>query len=140
MHVHSSLTDGYSFLCTNIDVLTFVSTPNLEHIHMSGKWSSTVNIQKQVKTNSSKWCFCVFQEGDGKWLSLDSELIMRNGEVIGTQTPTGHSVLVDARFELPYGKWNFIIFELFILNILDFLLLVFNNVWEVHAERKWQCQ
>ncbi len=53
---------------------------------------------------------------------------MRNGEVIGTQTPTGHSVLVDARFELPYGKWNFIIFELFILNILDFLLLVFNNV------------
>ena len=47
---------------------------------------------------------CMFQEGEGKWLSLDSELIMRNGEVIGTQTPTGHSVLIDARFELPYGK------------------------------------
>ncbi len=29
---------------------------------------------------------------------------MRNGEVIGTQTPTGHSVLIDARFELPSGK------------------------------------
>ena len=29
---------------------------------------------------------------------------MRNGEVIGTQTPTGHSCLVDARFELPYGR------------------------------------
>ena len=47
-----------------------------------------------------------FQEGDGKWLSLDSELIMRNGEVIGTQTPTGHSVLIDARFELPYGEYT----------------------------------
>lgn len=43
------------------------------------------------------------QEGAGKWLSLDSDLIMKNGEVIGTQTPTGHSVLIDVRFELPCG-------------------------------------
>ena len=42
-------------------------------------------------------------------MSLDSELIMRNGEVVGTQTPTGHSVLIDARFELPYGKYNTIL-------------------------------
>ncbi|CAH1797365.1 unnamed protein product, partial [Owenia fusiformis] len=27
---------------------------------------------------------------------------MKNGEVVGTQCPTGHSVLIDARFELPY--------------------------------------
>ena len=37
-------------------------------------------------------------------MSLDSELIMKNGEVIGTQAPTGHTVLLDARFELPYGE------------------------------------
>lgn len=29
---------------------------------------------------------------------------MKNGEVIGTQSPTGHDILIDARFELPYGK------------------------------------
>ena len=29
---------------------------------------------------------------------------MKNGEIIGTQAPTGHVILVDARFELPYGK------------------------------------
>jgi hypothetical protein len=52
-----------------------------------------------------------FQEGEGKWLSLDSELIMRNGEVIGTQAPTGHSVLVDARFELPYGELSILLFS-----------------------------
>ncbi|KAL3866052.1 hypothetical protein ACJMK2_043393, partial [Sinanodonta woodiana] len=42
------------------------------------------------------------QEGVGKWLFMDSELIMQNGEVMGTRGPTGHSVLIDARFELPY--------------------------------------
>ncbi|XP_056021804.1 protein unc-13 homolog A-like isoform X10 [Ostrea edulis] len=41
-------------------------------------------------------------EGDGRWLSLDSELIMRNGKVTGTRFPTGHTILLDARFELPY--------------------------------------
>ncbi|XP_063432619.1 protein unc-13 homolog A-like isoform X5 [Mytilus trossulus] len=40
-------------------------------------------------------------EGDGQWLSLDSEIIMHNGEVRGTRYPTGHSILIDARFELP---------------------------------------
>ena len=45
------------------------------------------------------------QEGDGRWLSLDSELIMQNGEVKGTRYPTGHSVLIDARFEIPYGRY-----------------------------------
>ncbi|XP_052282013.1 protein unc-13 homolog A-like isoform X4 [Dreissena polymorpha] len=42
------------------------------------------------------------QEGDGKWMTLDSELIMQNGEIKGTRFPTGHSVLIDARFEIPY--------------------------------------
>jgi len=43
------------------------------------------------------------QEGDGEWVSLDSEIIMKNGEPIGTQTPTGHYVLLDTRFEPPPG-------------------------------------
>ena len=36
-------------------------------------------------------------------MSLDSEIIMKNGEPIGTQTPTGHYVLLDTRFEPPPG-------------------------------------
>ncbi|KAK3097666.1 hypothetical protein FSP39_011924, partial [Pinctada imbricata] len=41
-------------------------------------------------------------EGDGKWLSMDSELVMHNGRVAGSKYRTGHQILVDARFELPY--------------------------------------
>ncbi|ESP01324.1 hypothetical protein LOTGIDRAFT_111796, partial [Lottia gigantea] len=44
------------------------------------------------------------QEGEGKWLSLDSELIIQNGEIMGTRLASGHHILIDARFELPYGK------------------------------------
>lgn len=44
------------------------------------------------------------QDGCGHWVSLDSELEMRAGEVCGTKTPTGHSLLLDCRFELPFGK------------------------------------
>lgn len=29
---------------------------------------------------------------------------MRDGEVVGTKMATGHSLLVDCRFELPFGK------------------------------------
>uniref|UniRef100_H3DD31 Unc-13 homolog Ba (C. elegans) n=1 Tax=Tetraodon nigroviridis TaxID=99883 RepID=H3DD31_TETNG len=42
------------------------------------------------------------QEGPGHWLSLDSEVLMREGEVCGTTNPTPHQVLLDARFELPF--------------------------------------
>uniref|UniRef100_A0A915DFH5 C2 domain-containing protein n=1 Tax=Ditylenchus dipsaci TaxID=166011 RepID=A0A915DFH5_9BILA len=41
--------------------------------------------------------------GPGKWLQVDQELETRNGETIGTTGPTGHSLLVDMRFELPFG-------------------------------------
>ncbi|XP_021362642.1 protein unc-13 homolog A-like isoform X5 [Mizuhopecten yessoensis] len=41
-------------------------------------------------------------EGDGAWLSMYSELILQNGEVAGTRVKTGHEILIDARFELPY--------------------------------------
>jgi hypothetical protein len=44
------------------------------------------------------------QDGTGQWLPLEAELVMRDGEVVGTKTATGHAILIDARFELPYGK------------------------------------
>jgi hypothetical protein len=40
----------------------------------------------------------------GKWLPLEADLVMRDGEVVGTKTPTMHAIFIDARFELPYGK------------------------------------
>jgi hypothetical protein len=57
--------------------------------------------------HTDRWIFhgiCFFQEGTGQWLSLEAELVMRDGEVVGTKNPTGHSLLVDCRFELPFGK------------------------------------
>ncbi|KAL8606645.1 hypothetical protein ACOMHN_025744 [Nucella lapillus] len=42
------------------------------------------------------------KEGKGRWLSLDQELAIHNGEIVGTRFHTEHSVLLDARFELPY--------------------------------------
>ncbi|XP_025078268.1 protein unc-13 homolog B-like isoform X7 [Pomacea canaliculata] len=42
------------------------------------------------------------QEGKGRWLSLDQELVIQNGEIVGTRFPSEHHVLLDARFELPY--------------------------------------
>ncbi|KAK0427328.1 hypothetical protein QR680_010173 [Steinernema hermaphroditum] len=41
--------------------------------------------------------------GAGRWLQIDSELETRNGKTVGTARPTGHALLVDARFELPFG-------------------------------------
>lgn len=38
-----------------------------------------------------------------RWWPLDQDAILMNGEVVGTKTPTGHSILLDCRFELPYG-------------------------------------
>ncbi|VDL67395.1 unnamed protein product [Nippostrongylus brasiliensis] len=43
--------------------------------------------------------------GDGRWLQMDQELETRNGQTVGTTKPTGHNVLVDARFELPFGQF-----------------------------------
>ncbi|XP_054287555.1 phorbol ester/diacylglycerol-binding protein unc-13-like [Macrosteles quadrilineatus] len=46
------------------------------------------------------------EEGPGEWVSLDAELVMMEGEVVGTKNPTGHSLLVDCRFELPFGRYD----------------------------------
>ncbi|XP_043673213.1 uncharacterized protein LOC122631512 isoform X1 [Vespula pensylvanica] len=41
-------------------------------------------------------------EGSGQWVGLDSELEMRGAEIVGTKKPTGHSLLIDCRLELPF--------------------------------------
>ncbi|XP_014251915.2 uncharacterized protein LOC106668030 isoform X2 [Cimex lectularius] len=46
------------------------------------------------------------EEGPGEWVSLDAELVMMDGEVVGTKEATGHSLLVDCRFELPFDAEN----------------------------------
>ncbi|EEB16051.1 unc-13, putative, partial [Pediculus humanus corporis] len=46
------------------------------------------------------------EEGTGQWISLNAELVMRDGEVVGTKTPTGDSLLLDCRFELPFGRYD----------------------------------
>ncbi|KAK9871095.1 hypothetical protein WA026_011378 [Henosepilachna vigintioctopunctata] len=46
------------------------------------------------------------EESSGQWLPLEADLVMRDGEVVGTENPTGHSLLVDCRFELPFGMYS----------------------------------
>uniref|UniRef100_A0A669CIH7 Unc-13 homolog Ba (C. elegans) n=1 Tax=Oreochromis niloticus TaxID=8128 RepID=A0A669CIH7_ORENI len=45
------------------------------------------------------------EEGPGEWTSLDSEVLMREDEICGTTNPTPHQVLMDTRFELPFGLY-----------------------------------
>lgn len=45
-----------------------------------------------------------FQETTGQWVSLGLELEQRGNDIVGTKKPTGHSLLIDCRLELPFGK------------------------------------
>lgn len=49
-----------------------------------------------------------FQPEEGQWLSLDQELVIEEGEVVGTKVPTGHSLLLEAHFEVGCGKGDFL--------------------------------
>lgn len=46
----------------------------------------------------------LFQEGPGEWSTLEAEVLMKNHEVCGTKNPTPHKILLDTRFELPFGE------------------------------------
>ena len=48
--------------------------------------------------------FYNLQDGSGKWVSLDADLELKGNDIVGTKNPTGHSLLIDCRFELPFGK------------------------------------
>lgn len=47
-----------------------------------------------------------FQEGSGDWIFLDAEVLMKADEIYGTKNPTPHRVLLDTRFELPFGEMS----------------------------------
>ncbi|XP_019749312.1 protein unc-13 homolog B isoform X3 [Hippocampus comes] len=42
------------------------------------------------------------EEGQGEWLLLDAEVLMKADEIYGTKNPTPHRLLLDTRFELPF--------------------------------------
>uniref|UniRef100_A0A667YGV3 Unc-13 homolog B n=1 Tax=Myripristis murdjan TaxID=586833 RepID=A0A667YGV3_9TELE len=44
------------------------------------------------------------EEGLGEWTFLDAEVLMKADEIYGTKNPTPHRVLLDTRFELPFGE------------------------------------
>lgn len=46
----------------------------------------------------------LFQEGSGDWTFLDAEVLMKADEIYGTKNPTPHRLLLDTRFELPFGE------------------------------------
>lgn len=43
-------------------------------------------------------------EMTSQWYTLDRELVTQNGVVVGSKDPTGHMLMLDCRFELPYGE------------------------------------
>lgn len=50
------------------------------------------------------WACLYFQEGSGEWIFLDAEVLMKADEIYGTKNPTPHRLLLDTRFELPFGE------------------------------------
>lgn len=60
-------------------------------------------------------------EVTAKWWPLDQEVILMNGEVAGTKNPTGHMLLLDCRFELPYGGKNFIHLPIYLNYVINYL-------------------
>lgn len=45
-----------------------------------------------------------YPTGYEQWFNIDAEQVIVNGEVQGTRDPTGHMLLLDLHFELPFGK------------------------------------
>ncbi|XP_047029536.1 protein unc-13 homolog A-like [Helicoverpa zea] len=43
-------------------------------------------------------------DGGGRWVELEAQVMMRGGAVVGTTGPTGNALLLDCRFEPPFGK------------------------------------
>ncbi|KAL2294135.1 hypothetical protein Nmel_007857, partial [Mimus melanotis] len=44
------------------------------------------------------------EEGPGEWSTLEAEVVMKHDEICGTKNPTPHKILLDTRFELPFGE------------------------------------
>lgn len=48
-----------------------------------------------------------YPTGTEQWYNIDTEQIIVNSEVQGTRDPTGHMILLDLNFELPFGESTF---------------------------------
>uniref|UniRef100_A0A7N9AZB6 Unc-13 homolog B n=1 Tax=Mastacembelus armatus TaxID=205130 RepID=A0A7N9AZB6_9TELE len=61
------------------------------------------------------------EEGSGEWIFLDAEVLMKEDEIYGTKNPTPHRVLLDSRFELPFGEISeeTIIYSAHLVSALD---------------------
>lgn len=80
--------------------------PQLTGRSFGSKWvnvSCFCVLSYVIQSCPSLGCVSLFQEGPGQWASLDSEVLMREDEICGTTNPTPHQVLLDTRFELPFG-------------------------------------
>lgn len=75
------------------------------------------------------------EAGPGKWLQIDQELETRNGQTVGTSRPTGHSILVDVRFELPYGLYQCNLSYFNILLIITFHFFLMHNLSRIQYVR-----
>ncbi|GBP55126.1 hypothetical protein EVAR_38006_1 [Eumeta japonica] len=55
-------------------------------------------------------------EISSRWVELEAQLMMRGGAVVGTSGPTGHALLLDCRFEPPFGKIRYGVRDLRLLS------------------------
>lgn len=60
-------------------------------------------------------------ETHGQWYQLDSELIVVEGDIVGTKSPTGQMIMLDCRFEPPFGRY---FFRLLFFNSLIFRFIL----------------
>lgn len=62
------------------------------------------SLVRLLRGNSDLLLRLFSQEGSGDWILLDAEVLMKADEIYGTKSPTPHRLLLDTRFELPFGE------------------------------------
>lgn len=89
--------------------LLFFSETNTVHAGLLVEiWSKNVILDRTIgfqfiPLTSLPYNQYDYPSGYEQWFSIDSEQIIVNGEVQGTRNPTGHQLLLDLHFELPFG-------------------------------------
>lgn len=89
--------------------LTFSETSTIHaglHVEV---WSKNIILDRPlgfqfIPLDSLPYNQCNYPSGYEQWFSVDAEQIIINGDVQGTRDPTGHMILLDLHFELPFGK------------------------------------
>lgn len=70
-------------------------------------WSKNIILDRAlgfqfIPLDSLPYNQCDYPTGFEQWFNIDAEQIVHNGEVQGTRDPTGHMLLLDLHFELPF--------------------------------------